>query len=523
MQNEPGAGGGDQQVSFAADVRLHLDDDRLVVHRAPRSYVLRGLPPELRDVLRGLARDPLPLPGDPAAAPPAPGRAAHHAALMRVLERLSHLLVRDLRASGGRTLLRVEPLRALSLTLPPPVAADTPIRLSRFALLRADGGAIVLESPRSPARLRLTDDIARAAVLQLAEPRTAEDLLSVAGPGDPGLTTGVMARLTGLLIGLDLAETPGRGGEDDDPALRQWDFHDLLFAARSTPSRDTLPRFLNVLPPQPAVRPHPPGAARVPLPRPRLADLLRDDPPLTVVLESRRSWKHYGDESVTTRALGEFLYRTARVRSRLGDRPGPYYAWDTRPLFERTSRPYPGTDGIHELELYVTVSRCDGLPAGTYHYDPLDHALVPVERCERVGEVMTRRISTWHRATPDLLITVTSRVQRLSWNYGAIAYALTLQHLGVLHQTMYLVATAMGLAPCALRGVADPDTVTAALGLDGTREVVLGEFLLGTRPHDAPAPSGVPDADGWEPVNSADWGHRAATPGGPETAMGQER
>ncbi|MFF8960327.1 SagB family peptide dehydrogenase [Streptomyces sp. NPDC014894] len=532
MQNEPGAGGeGDQAVSFAADVRLHPDDDRLVVHRAPRSYVLRGLPPALRDVLCGLARDPLPLPlplplpGDRAAAEPASGRAARHPDLTRVLERLSHLLVRDVRAPGGGALLRVEPLRALPLSLPPPVAAGTPVRLSRFALLRADDGDIVLESPRSPARLRLTGDVARAAVLRLAEPRTAEELPGLVDrPRDPAATPAVMARLAGLLTGLGLAETAGPGGEEDDPALRQWDFHELLFAGRSTPVRDTLPRFLNELPPQPALRPYPPGSTRVPLSRPELADLLRDDPSLTAALESRRSWKRYGDEPVTARALGEFLYRTARVRGRLGERPGPYYAWDARPLFERTSRPYPGTDGIHELELYVTVRRCDGLPAGTYHYDPLGHALVPVEQPERTGEALIRRVGRWHRAAPDLLITVTSRVRRLSWNYGAIAYALTLQHLGVLHQTMYLVATAMGLAPCALRGVAEPDTVAGALGLDGIREVVLGEFLLGTRPEDGSSPGGPPDASGWEPVNSADWAHRvAAGPGGHESATGRER
>ena len=48
---------------------------------------------------------------------------------------------------------------------------------------------------------------------------------------------------------------------------------------------------------------------------------------------------------------------------------------------------------------------------------------------------------------PVLLI-LGARFQRVSWKYASIAYSLTLKHVGVLYQTMYLVATAMGLAPC---------------------------------------------------------------------------
>jgi SagB-type dehydrogenase family enzyme len=62
-----------------------------------------------------------------------------------------------------------------------------------------------------------------------------------------------------------------------------------------------------------------------------------------------------------------------------------------------------------------------------------------------------------------------------------MAYAAVLKDVGVLYQTMYLVATAMGLAPCALGG-GDSDLFAAAIGGDYYAEASVGEFLLGSKP-----------------------------------------
>jgi hypothetical protein len=76
---------------------------------------------------------------------------------------------------------------------------------------------------------------------------------------------------------------------------------------------------------------------------------------------------------------------------------------------------------------------------------------------------------------PDALVTVTSRFQRMAWKYRAMAYATTLRHTGVLYQTMYLVATAMGLAPCGL-GNGDADMSARVLGLDYLKESSVVRF-----------------------------------------------
>jgi SagB-type dehydrogenase family enzyme len=67
-----------------------------------------------------------------------------------------------------------------------------------------------------------------------------------------------------------------------------------------------------------------------------------------------------------------------------------------------------------------------------------------------------------------------------------MAYAATLKNVGVLYQSMYLVATAMGLAPCGLGG-GNAALFADVVGTDYFAESSVGEFLLGTAPDAGPA------------------------------------
>jgi SagB-type dehydrogenase family enzyme len=78
----------------------------------------------------------------------------------------------------------------------------------------------------------------------------------------------------------------------------------------------------------------------------------------------------------------------------------------------------------------------------------------------------------------DMLIIITARFGRVNWQYESIAYSLILKNVGVIYQTFYLVATAMGLAPCAL-GAGNSDFFSSLAGLNYFEETSVGEFLLG--------------------------------------------
>lgn len=85
----------------------------------------------------------------------------------------------------------------------------------------------------------------------------------------------------------------------------------------------------------------------------------------------------------------------------------------------------------------------------------------------------------------QVLLVLTARFQRLSWKYSSLAYSLILKDVGGVFQSMYLAATAMELAPCAL-GCGDSDLFAKAVGSDYYAETSVGEFLLGGKPRGHP-------------------------------------
>jgi SagB-type dehydrogenase family enzyme len=296
--------------------------------------------------------------------------------------------------------------------------------------------------------------------------------------------------LLGLLVNSGAICPVGDDGiaaEEADPALRCWQFHDLLFHARSRVGRHdgtvgaTYP-MAGRLDPPPALRPETAGEA-VALYRPDLERLQSQDPPFAFVQEHRRSIRHYASVPIADRQLGEFLYRVARVRNcQHLDMPTP--AGPVRMDF--ALRPYPAGGALHELEVYAVVQSCRGLSPGLYHYDGLGHRLV--RRAGLTAEV-ERLLSDAAQAARtevsglQVLIVLAARLPRVAWEYTGLAYALVLKHVGVVFQTMYLAATAMGLAPCAL-GLGDSDLFARAVGVDYYAETSVGEFLLGSSPPD---------------------------------------
>jgi SagB-type dehydrogenase family enzyme len=484
-------------IVFRDDVRVEFDGDRADLVGPVSSIRLRPVRDGLRTVLSRLAGGPTPLAD--LLEPLPSGDRAQVASLLR---QAGHLLAWSV-AVGGRELARIEATARGVDHRVAEVADDVPIRLSRFAFCRSRGNGLVLESPLAGFRAVLSHRVAREMVAELGSARTARDF---ANDGHP-LTE--VTELLGHLVGAGLVEvgTPdGRFGSDEDPTLRQWDFHDLLFHSRIRSGRYDDPfgavyPYTGQIEPQPAVKTPPDGPA-VPLHRPSLDELLARDPALTVAIEGRRSVRDYDEQPMTAEQLGEFLYRVARVRAhRVPGADGGD---------EVAARPYPTGGAAYDLELYLSVRRCVGLPEGIYYYDPVAHRLVLVNEdpAERDAMFAVASRSTGLPTRPDVLITVTSRFQRLSWKYRSIAYATTLRHTGVLYQTMYLVAAAMGLAPCGL-GNGDADLAARVLGLDYLHETSVGDFMLGSLPV-ADAEIRPPGAD-WRMVNSAEWAVRASS------------
>lgn len=423
-------------------------------------------------------------------------RAAEDVRLLQLLQRLPHLATTTLVGGRGMALVTAVPVaRTAGLPAGPPWRGGVALAvLSRFAYLRRlpdnGDGVCVLECPLADFRITLHQPAAAAFIAALATPRPPVEAARLAA----------ISPLVGEALALLLQET---GFLDNNTAqvdnLDAWDFHDLLFHSRSRLRLHDYPRSCDLQPhrnlPEPGLPrryQHVEEAAGIDLPVPDWTTVLGPDPKFSQVLEGRRSVRAYSDTPITIQQLGELLYRSARVRKLIPKNPQAANGYAI------VHRPYPGGGAVGEIEVHAAVARCDGLDPGVYHYDAAAHRLHSrpshPDREAAFREVMAgARRATGTATDLQVLLLMTSRLGRLSWKYDQIAYALTLKHVGVLYQTLYLTATAMGLAPCAL-GSGSIDAAAEALGLDWVSEPVVGEFLIGSRPVDgSPAASGFTD------------------------------
>jgi SagB-type dehydrogenase family enzyme len=81
-------------------------------------------------------------------------------------------------------------------------------------------------------------------------------------------------------------------------------------------------------------------------------------------------------------------------------------------------------------------------------------------------------------ALPQIVITITARFGRVGWKYSSLAYSLILKDVGVLMQTLYLMATDMGLGGCAI-GSTNIDLFEKMTGIKFHIEGPVGVFALG--------------------------------------------
>jgi SagB-type dehydrogenase family enzyme len=264
---------------------------------------------------------------------------------------------------------------------------------------------------------------------------------------------------------------------EGDHELVVWDFHDLLFHARSTEGRHANPLggvypYVGVIAPPPAVRPSWPGKkvdlSKLPAPRPETIS------PVAKLLRDRHSTRSFDDRRpITLAELSQFLDGTARVLSRSKAAPD---------LDEggHTVRPYPSAGAAYELELYLAVHSCDGLARGFYHYDADAHVLAPIGVPANDLEALLAgaEYAMGVSAPPQILITIAARFGRMAWKYSSIAYALILKDVGVLTQTLYLTATEMGLGGCAI-GIANIELFARMTGVEFHVEGPVGQFAIG--------------------------------------------
>ncbi|HEY1592551.1 MAG TPA: SagB family peptide dehydrogenase [Solirubrobacteraceae bacterium] len=360
--------------------------------------------------------------------------------------------------SSGATVLATVIPRRRDFTLQPRPAVPVDAILSRFAYLRRIGEHLVLARPGAACELALHGAEPAAWFAAAAEP------IAVAATGE---RADERAALYALAFAHGLLEP---AGEPEPAARAAWEFHDRLFHHASRWFDDLIVRggtfrFGGSFESPGAIRPvHPGEDIELPAVEPSESESL------AVVMNRRRSRRQMSDRPVPLAAVAELMYRVARVTGRA--EIGPQ---------ETIRRPYPSGGSLHELEFYLAVGACDGLAPGFYHYRGDAHRLTMLpDAGEAADAMLTMTAQGWDQPghPPQVLVVIASRLPRIAWKYAGIAYRATLLNAGVAIGNLYLVATDLGLACCAV-GTSDPGLFARATGCDLLEETSVAEFGFG--------------------------------------------
>ncbi|WP_380727693.1 SagB family peptide dehydrogenase [Saccharothrix hoggarensis] len=447
--------------SLAEDSLLEFGEDGVLVAITRwGEFDLSAATPLAREALRRMALGPVSLenvgvPTTPAGAVTPAWTGADDASLDAILTRLAGSVVRSLGLRDGMgPLLSVVPVASAPVFAHTPVDLERLVRLSRFSALRSRDAKLTVESPSTGYHAVLAQPWAVRVAAALGRPTAVAELAA-----ETGVPLDVVAEVVAYLVGAGLvvvADQEGRFAEDDDQVLGLWSYEELLFHVNSRDWRVV-------------------GAGEA-VERPP-APLVKDVGAATGILLHRPVAAEPSPAAAPVRAfdaalLGELLFRTARVTSVDTVRRG-----GTRR--EVTRRPYYSVDCLYELELYVTVNRCRGLPRGIHHFDPVGHRLVPVndDPADVAAMLDMAMVAAASRRRPAALISVTARADRMASVPGGLPYARTLLNLGALQQSLFLTAAALGLTARAV--VVDAGgQVGRALKLDWPSEVGVGESIL---------------------------------------------
>jgi SagB-type dehydrogenase family enzyme len=315
-------------------------------------------------------------------------------------------------------------------------------KICPFAVLHQTSNDWQLEAPLYHVRARLLRAVCIDVVSRLSKPTSLVDLVSALPSEAP-----VVRHVFAFLATAGIIRESERGME---PLESSWLLWDLLFHYH------TRLGFL----PDPIGATGARGLAKQEFPSPIQIKLRTvsptADPPLARVLNRRRSQRRPGLRPITIDQLAAFL------------------------SLSTSNTPFPRMGGLDVFSFYLAVRRCDGLAPGFYRYYPIEHALEPVSvATEYLNQTFIQAESALGASDcpPDIVVKLVVDIARASQAYERIAYRLALLNAGMIMQTMYLAATALCLATCAI-GSGDSLDFAHQIGIDQGRQDVIAEVAL---------------------------------------------
>ncbi|HEX3156224.1 MAG TPA: SagB/ThcOx family dehydrogenase [Candidatus Angelobacter sp.] len=196
----------------------------------------------------------------------------------------------------------------------------------------------------------------------------------------------------------------------------------------------------------------------------RLPASLPPDMALGAAIAERASCRRFSSRALTLAQLSTLLTSAYSVSMP----PSP------------VERPVPSAGGRYPLEVYLFVWNVEGVVSGTYHYQPLQHALEHLGPVPERSKIPSLFLDQPYLADAGALIILTAVAERLLYRYGDRGYRYLLMEAGHVSQNLALVAAAVDVGCLSLGGFQD-DALSALLNLQPDREIALYGIAIGAR------------------------------------------
>ncbi|HSC92827.1 MAG TPA: SagB family peptide dehydrogenase [Gaiellaceae bacterium] len=200
-------------------------------------------------------------------------------------------------------------------------------------------------------------------------------------------------------------------------------------------------------------------------PRRCLPEAVELAPPLGPTIRRRRSERAFAEGALAAAEVATLLEAAYGVTACATD--------ETPPL-----RAVPSAGALYPLELYLLARSVRDVPAGVYHYDPLDRSLgrLGADPAAIAGDTLTPYAPLVDEAA--IVVAITAVFWRTRFKYGLRGFRFALLEAGHAAQNLLLAATALELASVALGGFYDR-ALERLLQVDGVNESVVYAVSVG--------------------------------------------
>ena len=377
-----------------------------------------------------------------------------------------------------RLIVSVDPIKPLTYSASS-LSHSTFFYLSSFCWIRLMNGNFLLQDASQSSQLIIYDFDYMRIISALSKGSTVATLATALGKNFSAIIPSIIKlMLNNNLIHLSLNTS---NPTTHNAYENYWSFEDLLFHERSRwgPHNKFIgANFpLDETTPVPSITPTTHSIKEIPLSKPQEGMI---DPSFFNTIVKRRSYREFGKKPVSIKDLGLLLWFVLHIKSRheahaIGRR---------RSIYEITRRPVPSGGGMHEIEIYLAIncSKRLNLVCITIMLKNIAWKCSGIKTNIAINYYQMLHAANLSK-TPDTLIILGYRPHRIAWKYHGIVYSLVLKHVGIIFQQLYLISTALGLAPCAL-GVGNSRTFQYATKDDFNQEIIysVGEFIVGSKP-----------------------------------------